>query len=105
MPHKNKIPISQLTSQRFCPSNATALIAVLRCVSGSAFEMGCNHFGKLSTEKNVPPNKNCGNVIKFAKGGIVLSLFANPLTIKPNPINIIKPTKLRKSISNKVIQP
>ena len=56
-------------------------------------------------EKKVPLNKNCGSVIRFANGGMVLSLFAKPLMMKPKPIKINNPKKLKKSISKTVIHP
>jgi len=77
-------------------------MAILKWVNGMILQMGCNQDGKASMEKNVPANKNCGSVIKLAKGGMVLSFLAILLTIKPNPINKIKDIKLSNMISKKV---
>ena len=55
--------------------------------------------------KEIGAFKNWGKVIRLAKGGIVLSFFARPLTIKPKPINTINPIKLKTSISIKVSKP
>jgi hypothetical protein len=41
----------------------------------------------------------------LAKGGILLSFLATPLTINPKPINNIKAIKLSTIILTKVIQP
>jgi hypothetical protein len=56
-------------------------------------------------EKKVPANRNWGKVKIFANGGIVLSVRATPLTMKPKPINKIKATKLKTIISKKVTMP
>ena len=55
--------------------------------------------------KNVPDKRNCGSVIIFARGGIVLSLLAIPEIIKPKPINKIKPMDESSSMVKKVENP
>jgi hypothetical protein len=87
---------------KLAPSNAILRMALLKCVSGMILQMGCNQEGKASIEKKVPANKNCGSVIKLAKGGMVLSFLAMLLTMNPKPMNKIKETKLNNMISIKV---
>jgi hypothetical protein len=74
-------------------------------VRGNTLQIGCNHVGKISIEKKVPANRNCGSVNKFANGGIELSFFARLLTTKPNPIKTTRAKKLKTSISRKVTKP
>ena len=99
------IEMSDQESTKLAPSKAILRIALLKCVNGSILQNGCIHAGKLSMEKKVPANKNCGSVITLAKGGIVLSFFAIPLTINPKPINNIKATKLNAIILKNVKMP
>jgi hypothetical protein len=80
-------------------------MALLKCVNGKILQIGCNHGGNASIEKKVPANKNCGKVIIFANGGIVLSFLATLLTIKPKPIKRINAKKLNNMISIKVWNP
>ena len=80
-------------------------MAVLKCVRGNILQMGCNQVGKVSMGKKVPANKNWGRVIKFAKGGMVLSVFATLLTIKPKPMNKTKARKLSSMMLKKVSHP
>ena len=87
------------------PSKDILRIALLKCVKGKILQKGCIQLGKLSIEKKVPANKNCGSVMIFAKGGMVLSFLATPLTIKPNPINNIKAIKLKTIMFAKVTHP
>ena len=98
-------PSSNKQSDNPAPSKAILRMALLKCVNGNILEMGCNQEGKLSIEKKVPASKNCGKVIRLAKGGIVLSVLATLLTIKPKPIKSNKAIKLRIIIWAKVTQP
>ena len=92
-------------SASLAPSKATFLIASVRGVRGTILQIGCSHEGKFSIGKNVPAQRNCGRVKRFAKGGIELSFFASPLTTKPKPMNTARPIKLNDSNSKKVTTP
>ncbi len=104
-PQISRMPISFQQSSRLAPSNEIARMALLKCVSGKRLQITCNHLGKTVMGKNVPANKNCGSVNKFANGGIVLSFLATPLTIKPQPMKTINAIKLNTMISRKVMKP
>ena len=99
------MPNSCQQLERLAPSNAILRIALLKCVSGNILQIGCNQDGNASIEKKVPANKNCGSVIMFAKGGIVLSLLATLLTINPKPMNRTNAMKLSSMIDKKVCIP
>ena len=92
-------------SENPAPSKATLRKASFKYVNGSALLMPCNHDGYASIGKNVPLNKNCGNVITLASGGITLSLLAMPDITKPNPIKTISPIADNNSISTRVVNP
>ena len=75
-------PNSDQQLAKLAPSNAILRMALLKWVKGNTLHMGCNQEGNASMGKNVPANKNWGNVIRLAKGGMVLSLFATELWIR-----------------------
>ena len=82
-PQSSRMLISCQTLSMLAPSKEISRMALLKCVSGNKLQKNCNHFGKTVIGKNVPDNKSCGNVKRFAKGGMALSFFARLLTIKP----------------------
>src|SRR6478735_11591965 len=96
------MPISRQQLARLAPSNAILRMALLKCVSGSTLQMGWSQDGNASMEKKVPARKNCGKVIRLAKGGMELSFFDTLLTIKPNPMKRINARKLSNMMSKKV---
>ena len=105
MPQIVRMPICLPQSNILAPSKATLRIASFSCFTGSKLQNFCSQTGNASVEKKVPPSKNCGRVMRLANGGIELSLFETPLTMKPKPMNTIRPNKLSTIISRKVIKP
>ena len=97
-----RIPNSFQQLAKLDPSKAILRMALLKCVRGNTLQIGCSQEGNASIEKKVPANKNCGSVIRFAKGGIVLSFLATLLTMNPNPINNMSERKLNSMISKNV---
>ena len=81
------------------------LLAVHQNASGKAFDTGCIHLGKASTEKKVPASRNWGKVIILDKGGMVDSLRARPLIVNPKLMNTSKPIAQITSILTTVIHP
>src|SRR3954454_21165018 len=83
IPQSNSMPMSCQTLNMLAPSKEISRMALLKCVKGKRLQKNCNHFGKTVIGKNVPDNKSCGKVKRFANGGMALSFFARLLTIKP----------------------
>ena len=104
-PQINKIPMSCQTLNMLAPSKEISRMASLKCVNGKRLQKNCSHFGKTVMGKNVPDNKSCGNVKRFANGGMALSFFARLLTMKPYPIKTMRPIKLRNINSINVRKP
>ena len=87
------------------PSKAMSRNASFKYVSGRKLQMGCNQEGNDSMGKKVPDSRNCGNVIKLAKGGIMDSFRASPDITKPNPMNTISPNADNSIICKAVTAP